>query len=131
MFKYVDSAWVAYSGGKLTASGLDVTTPPPNFGVALSLDRTGTNLAVGATGAGTFNAAGRAETGAVFIFMYASSTWTQAQLILPPASCVGGGNKGLTINFGFALSLNSDASVLAVGAPFDEQLGDEVGSTFV
>jgi len=45
MYKYVASAWVVHLGGKLVASGLDVTTPPANLGRAVGLDTTGTILA--------------------------------------------------------------------------------------
>jgi hypothetical protein len=129
MYKYVSDAWYAYSGGKLLASGL--VTPPPQFGIAVGLDTTGTILAGGAPEVGTING-NEARRGAVFIFTYAAATWTKTQLIPAPASCVGRAYLDRTnVQFGLSLSLNGDASVLAIGAPNDVQLGDQVGSVYV
>jgi len=91
------------------------------FGSSISLSGDGTRLAVGsseedsnATGIGgdqTNNTA--SNSGAVYVFSRSGTTWTQETYL--KAS-----NTDSNDEFGFSVSLNSDGSRLAVGAPKEQ-----------
>ncbi|PTY38707.1 hypothetical protein BGP77_11040 [Saccharospirillum sp. MSK14-1] len=94
------------------------------FGFALSLSADGQWLAVGAPGEssrarGTDNSPDQTDNndassnaGAVYLFKHRPTGWQQEAYI--KAS-----NTGYSDEFGFALSLNADGSVLAVGARYE------------
>jgi hypothetical protein len=79
------------------------------FGLAVSLSADGLRLAVGAPQQGT-PAAGA---GAVYVFVWSGSAWTQEAYI--KAS-----NAAGTDQFGTSVTLSSDGSRLAVGAPYED-----------
>jgi trimeric autotransporter adhesin len=88
-----------------------------NFGAALALDSTGNTLAIGAPyeasnatniGGGQSNN-NAANAGAAYVFTYDGSAWSQLAYI--KAS-----NAQANDDFGSALTLNSDGTVLAIGA---------------
>jgi hypothetical protein len=87
------------------------------FGYAVSLSADGSTLAVGAlvedssaTGVNGNQADNNApNSGAVYVFVRAGSTWNQQAYIK-------GSNTGVDDYFGYAVSLSADGSTLAVGA---------------
>ncbi len=98
------------------------------FGGALSLSADGTRLAVGALGEAS-NALGIGglqsddsvlASGAVYLFAYAGSAWTQQAYV--KASNTGAGDE-----FGGALSLAGDGASLAVGAHFEDSSAVGIG----
>jgi len=93
-------AWVQ-RGSVLTASDAGASHA---FGSSVSLDSTGTILAVGATGQST--------EGAVYIFDWSGSAWVErAALIKPPTPYTADKKIGYTVSF------NSAGTIIAVGAP--------------
>jgi len=101
-----------------------------SFGRALSLSADGSTLAVGASsersnargigGTQTNNSA--TGSGAVYVFAISAGIWSQQAYI--KAS-----NSGITDQFGWALSLNSDGSTLAVGAYGEASSATGIGGT--
>lgn len=101
-----------------------------NFGLAISLSDDGSTLAVGALREGSTDTGVNTDTttsgldddapsaGAVYIFTQEEATWRQTAYI--KAS-----NSETYDNFGDALSLNEDGTVLAVGA--DGEDSDDTG----
>ena len=86
------------------------------FGQSLSLNGDGNTLAVGATGEDGSSAGvngvqndNSTNTGAVYLFRFNSSTWSQQAYI--KASNTGSGDQ-----FGWSVSLSGDGNTLAVGA---------------
>jgi hypothetical protein len=73
------------------------------FGSSLSISNGGNTVAVGAPSRSS-------GAGSVYIFVRSGTTWTQQSALVAPNAQAGD-------NFGAALSLNSDASSLVVGAP--------------
>ena len=100
------------------------------FGCAVSLSSDGSTLAVGAvsedsnaTGIGGDQTNDSASTaGAVYIFTRAGSAWSQQAYI--KAS-----NTDASDWFGYAVSLSSDGSTLAVGAQFEGSSATGVGGS--
>ena len=98
------------------------------FGYAVSLSGDGNTLAVGAPyedsnattigGDQTNNSAGRS--GAVYVYSRSSGSWL-------PESYVKALNSGANLQFGSALALNGDGSILAVGAPSESYSAIGVG----
>jgi hypothetical protein len=100
-----------------------------NFGSGLALSRDGLTLAVGspgedsaATGINGATDEDASDSGAVYVFHWTGTTWAQQAMI--KAS-----NTGSPDAFGHWLSLSSDGSLLAVGAPFESSMGMGVGAT--
>ncbi|MBK8170953.1 MAG: hypothetical protein IPK60_11505 [Sandaracinaceae bacterium] len=97
------------------------------FGTSLALSSDGTTLAVGATQEDAFttgingmqNNIG-SQTGAVYVFTRAGSTWSQQ-------AYVKASNTGSDNFFGSDVSLSSDGSTLAVGARWEESSATGVG----
>jgi len=111
-------------------SGSDATTGD-NFGYALSMNNSGTILAISSpnknlgTGINTLTGAG-----AVYIFNKNGSNWTQSTII------TGSGSHGGQ-RFGHSLELSKDGNILVVGTPnkdlvtgFNTYLGAGVASIF-
>lgn len=65
--------------------------------------------------------------GAVYIFTYNGSSWSQQQKIVPS------GYSNTYSLFGFSLALSADGNTLAVGAPNDESAGPtvELGAAYI
>jgi hypothetical protein len=100
-------------------------TPGARFGASVALSSDGTTLAVGASGerrAGTGLGAdllaeqGYSRRGAVYVFRSVASTWSQSTYIKSPTAIT---DPDLEREFGAAVALSGDASVLAVGNPTD------------
>ncbi len=94
------------------------------FGIALSND--GNTLAVGSftedssgTGVGSTPDNALNNSGAVYVFTRTGATWTQQAFV--KAS-----NAGARDAFGFSVALSGDGNTLAVGAPFEATLGNEI-----
>lgn len=107
VFRRVGTAW--HQEAYIKPSNLD---DYDGFGSSVALSADGSILAVGATGeSGNGSAPGNnalMSAGAVYIFTFASSAWSQQSYIKPSAP-VG------MIQFGAALALSGDGNYLAVG----------------
>jgi len=94
-------------GGAWTQEGSDINGESDNdyFGSAVSISSDGSTVAVGAR----WNNSGR---GHVRIYKFVAGAWTQQ----------GSDIDGETIGdlFGYAVSLNSDGSTVAIGAPYND-----------
>jgi FG-GAP repeat len=85
------------------------------FGYSLALSADGLTLAVGAPkddGPGD----GWPGDGAVYVFTDTGGTWTQTHLLR-------GGNSAPHDNFGQAVAISGDGTVLAIGSPYDDASG--------
>jgi len=102
----------AYVQTKLTATG---GSGSPQFGQSVALSGDGTTAAIGA-----WEDAG---IGAVYIFDYGGSSWSQTIRLTAT------GRQGTFGNFGFALDLNLDGTVLIVG-DFIDGASDDRGSVY-
>ena len=97
VYEYSSSAW-AQLGGDLVGEAADL-----RFGLSVSLSSNGTRVAIGAPGLDG------QSTGRVQMYKYSSSGWSQ----------LGGDIFGEAADeeFGGSVSLSSDATRLAIGAP--------------
>ena len=104
---YEDSSgtWVQLGANILISSGINTST---NQSISLSSD--GTILAVGATG----NVGGK-----VTIHQYSNGSWSQ------PVDSIAG--EALNDQSGYSVSLSSDGTVVAIGAPGNDGNGSESG----
>jgi FG-GAP repeat len=124
-FKFGDACLAP--GQYLKASNIDASD---QFGAAVALSSDGTFLAVGAPGEGSATDAGqgdnsRAAAGAVYIFKKIGLVWSQQAFLKAE-------NATEADLFGSSLALNSDGSVLAVGAPFFGFSGpDRAGDVYI
>jgi hypothetical protein len=92
-----------------------------DFGRAVALSADGNTMAVGATGedsastgiGGFQEGSETVDSGAVYVFARAGSTWTQN-------AYVKASNTGLGDHFGSAVALSGDGNTLAVGAPEED-----------
>ncbi len=109
VYEWNGSAW-AQKGADLNGEATG-----DNFGYSVSLSGDGTTLAVGAP----LNAGGGTGAGHVRIFKWNGSSWQQS------GSDLNGEAAG--DNFGTSVSLNSDGSNLAVGAPYNAAGGFSAG----
>lgn len=82
---------------------------PQYFGFGLSLNNDGTFLAIGSF-SDTVNGV---RTGSVYIYTRSGSTWTFRQKITPSVPSDG-------LQFGYAIALAKDASILYIGAPYQK-----------
>ncbi len=132
-------AWAQRAYLKASNTGAD-----DSFGASVSLSGDGSTLAIGAdyenssaTGIGGNQADnGATDSGAVYIFVRAGSSWKQQAYI--KASNAGRGDS-----FGARVSLSADGNTLAVGAPYEastatgiggnqaDDSGTEVGAVYV
>lgn len=85
------------------------------FGRSLALSGDGRTLVVGAPGdAGPGDI--RPDDGAVYVFADTSGTWTQTHLLRE-------GNSADSDNFGQSVAISADATVLAIGSPYNDASG--------
>ncbi|MEZ9931549.1 FG-GAP repeat protein, partial [Vibrio sp. 10N.261.49.C12] len=125
LFRYRASTWTqeAYIKASNTGAG-------DNFGTSVALSSDGNTLAAGAPREGSngtgVNSGAQANnsapaSGAVYLFRYRASTWTQEAYI-----------KASTPDFydyfGHSVALSSDGNTLAVGAIREESNGTGVNS---
>ena len=128
----VDSRWTIEAFVKAPEAG-----PGDLFGFALALDSSGTTLAVGAyhensASTGTFapggagyqaalDSDGAGNSGAVTVYRRSdTNAWEIEAFVKAPKAGAGDQFGGGGDQFGFALALSRDGSVLAVGARFDD-----------
>ncbi len=90
------------------------------FGVAVTLSADGRTLAVGAPR----NDTTVADSGAVYLFTFDGSTWTQ-QTVLKA------GTPGAGDQFGTSASLSANGRILAVGAPFNDSAAADGGAVYL
>jgi hypothetical protein len=108
------------------------TNDHDNFGVTVALDDSGSVLAVGATGedSGTLGINGNASdnsvagAGAVYVFQRSGGPWAQRNYLKSNAA----NSPGLTVNFGYSISLTGDGNSLAIGL-FSDSAAAGVGSS--
>ncbi len=120
-----DSATIVAAIGYFKASN---TESDDNFGVSVSLSSDGNTWAVGAysedsdatgiDGNGSSNA--ELLSGAVYVFIRSSSTWTQQ-------AYVKASNTESVDRFGFSVSLSSDGNAMVVGAYGEDSEATGVG----
>lgn len=85
------------------------------FGSSLALSGDGLTLVVGAkrdSGPG----GSRPDDGAVYVFTDTSGTWTQTHLLRD-------GNSADSDHFGHSVAISADATVLAIGSPYNDASG--------
>jgi uncharacterized membrane protein len=109
VYQYSNNAWSQLGsdiGGE--ASG-------DYFGYSVSLSSDGTILAIGAV----FNDASGSDSGHVRVYQYSNDTWSQ----------VGSDIDGEAIDdqFGTSISLSSDGTIVAIGAPYNDDYGSSSG----
>mgnify|MGYP006135126427 FL=1 len=100
-----------------------------NFGYSLSLSDDGASLAVGApfedSTSTTINVKGTDtdvfNSGAVYVFTGSGATWTENAYLKAD-------NAAQNDVFGWGVSLNSDGTVLAVGAPGEDSVSTEMNN---
>lgn len=85
------------------------------FGRSLALSGNGLTLVVGAPG-DDGPGDGRPDDGAVYVFTDTSGIWTQTHLLRE-------GNSADSDNFGYAVAISADATVLAIGSPYNDASG--------
>ena len=128
----VDSRWTIEAFVKAPEAGIE-----DQFGSALALDSSGTTLAVGAyhensASTGTFapggagyqaalDSDGAGNSGAVTVYRRSgTNAWEIEAFVKAPKAGAGDQYGDGGDQFGFALALSRDGSVLAVGARFDD-----------
>ncbi len=116
-YDLVGGAWVQ-RGGILTASDAAVND---QFGIGVSLTDDGTVLAVGA-----YRWEGRVtDQGGVYLYDLSGSTWSQRGSVISAA------DSADTDFFGISVALNSNGSILAVGASSWEGSAADQGAVYV
>ena len=106
-----------YSSGSWTQLGVDIDgeAAGDESGFSVSLSSDGTRVAIGATGNdGNGNAAGH-----VRIYEYSSGSWTQLGADID--------GEAADDNSGAVVSLSSDGTRVAIGAPFNDGNGNAAG----
>ncbi|MEF1202568.1 hypothetical protein QTO12_18585 [Vibrio owensii] len=123
LFRYIDSSWTQEAYIKASNTG-----EHDFFGGSVALSSDGNTLAVGASGEssdGTGVNSGAQEndnalkSGAVYLFRYSDSKWTQEAYL--KAS-----NAGVGDHFGGSVALSSDGNTLAAGASGESSDGSGV-----
>ena len=109
LFKYDNNTW-SILGSEINGESLG-----DNFGRSISINDSGTRLAVG----GSKNDGNGTDSGHVRVFDYIDGSWVQI------GSDLDGEAAG--DNFGHSVSLSSDGSRLAVGAHFNDGNGTDSG----
>ena len=106
-----------YSSGAWSQLGADIDGEAvrDEFGGSVSLSSDGTILAIGAPS----NDAGGYRAGHVRVYQYSSGTWSQLgdDIVGEAADDRSGGS----------VSLSSDGTILAIGAPFNDESGSDAG----
>ena len=91
------------------------------FSYSVSISGDGNTAAIGALkSAGD----GVNESGAAYIFTRAGSTWTEQAKIVAS-------DPETADQFGSAISISSDGSTVAVGAPYEDTGGEQTGSMYI
>ena len=110
VYHLINGAWTQ-RGGDIRGE-----TAGDQAGYSVSLSSDGTILAVGEYG---YDFGGRTDAGRVRVYQYVSGAWTRS----------GGDITGETAGdySGYSVSLSSNGSVLAVGAPFNPSGGNRAG----
>ncbi|WP_211445233.1 hypothetical protein [Collimonas humicola] len=98
IFRFEGGQW--RQSASLTIADMTATS---KFGASLSLNADGSVLAVGAPGR-------ESNLGAAYLFKYAENSWSDGTPILS-------NTRLLNDEFGYAVSLSADGTLLAVGAP--------------
>ena len=117
LFRFSSSIWSQQAYIKVSNTGQD-----DQLGQSVSLSADGNTLAVGArledgasTGVNVAQNNNSTDTGAVYVFRFSSSIWSQQAYI--KAS-----NTGADDRFGQSVSLSANGNTLAVGAIFEDSL---------
>jgi hypothetical protein len=125
IFSFIGGTWMQTSYIKASNAG-----PNNFFGTSCSLSADGSTLAVGAYGEGSIGVGVNglqtqtvAAAGAVYVFARSSGSLTWVQEAYVKAS-----NTAASNNFGFALDLTADGSVLLVGASHENGAGAGLGT---
>jgi len=106
-----------YSSGAWSQLGADIDGEAVHdeFGRSVSLSSDGTILAIGAPS----NDAGGYRAGHVRVYQYSSGTWSQL------GDDIDG--EAADDRSGGSVSLSSDGTILAIGAPFNDESGSDAG----
>ena len=106
-----------YSSGAWSQLGADIDGEAVHdeFGRSVSLSSDGTILAIGAPG----NDAGGYRAGHVRVYQYSSGAWSQL------GDDIDG--EAADDRSGGSVSLSSDGTILAIGAPFNDESGSDAG----
>ena len=109
VYQYSSGAW------SQLGSDIDGEAADDQFGRSVSLSSDGTILAIGAPS----NDAGGYRAGHVRVYQYSSGTWSQLgdDIVGEAADDRSGGS----------VSLSSDGTILAIGAPFNDESGSDAG----
>jgi hypothetical protein len=106
-----------YYQAKLTASD---GVSGDYFGYSLSMDYSGNTLVVSSTG----DDDNGINSGAVYVFRKSGNSWSQSTKITP--------SDGVAYDqFGYRVSLSDDGTLLVVGAPFHDLLGEDTGGAYL
>ncbi|EGR0682880.1 hypothetical protein E2K03_13415 [Vibrio cholerae] len=125
LFRYSASTWTQEAYIKASNTESD-----DSFGRSVALSSDGNTLAVGAIFEDSDGTGGKSghqdsnndfKSGAVYLFRYSASIWTQEAYI--KAS-----NPEYDDRFGHSVALSSDGNTLAVGAVFEDSTGTGVNS---
>ena len=115
VFTRVGTVWTQQQ--KLNASD---SVAYDNFGVSVALSADTSIAFIGAHGRDDKGT----DSGAVYVFTRVGTVWTQQQKLLA--------SDGVTLDyFGYSVSLNVDASIALIGAPYDDDKGNNSGSVYV
>jgi hypothetical protein len=103
--------------GNWTQVGADIdgVTAFDHFGASVSLSSDGSTVAIGAI----YHEGNGTDAGHVRIFKNTSGTWTQVGLDID--------GEAIYDNSGYSVSLSSDGSTVAIGAPFNDGNGTDAG----
>ena len=106
-----------YSSGSWTQLGVDIDgeAAGDQSGYSISLSSDGTRVAIGATG----NDGNGNDAGHVRIYEYSSGSWTQLGADID--------GEAADDNSGAVVSLSSDGTRVAIGAPFNDGNGNAAG----
>jgi len=91
------------------------------FGGASSISGDGDTAIVGAKNEDPNN---QSNVGAAYIFARSGTTWSQQAKILP-------GDKGISDNFGYAVSISSDGDTAIVGSKNEDTGGSDAGAAYI
>ncbi|KAF0191976.1 MAG: Uncharacterized protein FD165_1310 [Gammaproteobacteria bacterium] len=124
VFRKSGTSWVQQAYVKASNAGAG-----DNFGHSVALGSAGNTLAVGAywedsgtTGINSTPNEGGSDSGAAYVFRYATGAWSEQAYI--KAS-----NAGPSDRFGWSVALSGDGNTLAVGASLEDSATVGVGST--
>jgi len=96
-------------------SDIDGENYSSHSGYSVSLSSDGTIVAIGAPG----NAGNGSQSGSVRVYKYISSTWTQLGQDID--------GEAASDQSGYAVSLTSDGTIVAIGAPYNDGNGTDSG----